>query len=98
MKEQTSIRLIRLAHSRPAKVLLQKTSAMIGHVPQALRNIVAESGAHGTCDGAKDVFLPEVAGGLDIPGAAMERNVRSPVASQTPLLSTGAYPGTGRKG
>jgi len=34
MKEQASIRLIRLASSRPAKVLLQKTSAMIGRNPQ----------------------------------------------------------------
>ena len=98
MKEQTSIRLIRLAHSRPAKVLLQKTSAMIGYVPQALHDIVAESGAHGTCNGAEDVFLPEVTGGLDIPGAAMERNVRSPVASQTSLLPARANPRTGRKG
>lgn len=49
MKEQTSIRLIRLARSRPAKYLLQKTSA----------------GAYGTCDGAEDVFLPEVASDLD---------------------------------
>ena len=65
MKETTSIRLIRLARSRPAKYLLQKMSAVIGHVPQALRDIVRESGAHGTCDGAEDVFRPEVANGLD---------------------------------
>jgi hypothetical protein len=102
MKEQTSIRLIRLARSRPAKYLLQKTSAVIGRnpqknfprlidlfplfkayqkrqpfsenlyracpiidVPRALRDIVQESGAYGTCDGAKDVFTPEVASGLD---------------------------------
>lgn len=34
-------------------------------VPQALRDIVAESGAYGTCDGAEDLFTPEVADSLD---------------------------------